>query len=205
MNQKLLPVVSGAALCVLVSAGTAAAALIEFVPAVPAVFLGDGLEVDVRISGLGDFTSPSLGVFDLDVSFDPTILAPTAVTFGAFLGDPSLFEADTFAALLTGLLDFFELSFLLDDELDAVQPDSFVLATLSFDAVGLGTSSLVFSDVILGDAFGDPLSSVTSTGSVTVTAIPVPATAWLLLPGLLGVFLRTRVRRLGCLRRAQRE
>jgi hypothetical protein len=187
VKKGFLAVVSAAGLLFCSLAGTAQAIVIQFVPAAQTVSLGATVEVDVVISDLAGGAAPSLGAFDLDVTFDPGILAPTAVTFGPFLGDPSLMEAVTGFTFFLGLWDLFETSFLSGLELDALQPDPFLLATLSFEAVGLGTSSLLFSEVILGDAFGDPLTAASSTGSVTVTggSVPAPGTAWLLAPGLL--------------------
>jgi hypothetical protein len=49
------------------------------------VLLGDPVDVELVISGLGDYTAPSLSAFDLNIIYDPTILSMTAVTFG----DPS--------------------------------------------------------------------------------------------------------------------
>jgi hypothetical protein len=193
--KRSLALVSAAAVFFSVLAGTAQALVIELVPADPTVSQGDTIEVDVVISGLDAGAPPSLGTFDLDLVFDPSILVPTAVTFGPFLGDPLVLEAITGFAVLPGLLDFFETSLLLPAELDALQPDSFPLATVSFTAAGPGSTSLIFSELILGDAFGDPLSATPSAGSVTVTPapIPVPGTLFLLAPGLLMLVLRRRL------------
>jgi hypothetical protein len=176
----------GAGLCFCLLAGTAEAVVIGFVPADSIVPLGGAVEIGVMISDLGDGVPPSLGAFDLGVSFDPAILSPTGVTFGAFLGDPALLEAITGESFFPGLLEPFEISLLLEPDLEALQPGAFILATLSFDAVGAGTSPLVFSRSILGDGLGDPLSADSLAGSVRVIqAAPAPPTAWLLLAGLL--------------------
>jgi hypothetical protein len=198
--KRSIAVVSAAGLFFCLLAGTVEAVLIELLPADQTVSQGDAVVVDVLISDHGAGAAPSVGAFDLDVAFDPSILVPTAVTFGPFLGDPLLLEAVSGFALLPGLLDFFETSFLLPAELDALQPEPLLVATLSFIAAGPGTTSLIFSDIILGDAFGDPLAATASSGSVTVTpgAIPVPGTLPLLAPGLLIVLLGRRNR--GCRR-----
>jgi hypothetical protein len=200
VKKGILAVVSAAGLFFGSLDGTAHAIVIQFVPGVQTVSLGDTVDVEVRILDLGGGAPPSLGAFDLDVTFDPSILTPTAVTFGAFLGDPSLLEAVTGFTFFPGLVDLFETSFLSGVELDALQPDPMLLATLSFDAVGLGTSALVFTDVILGDALGDPLIATWSSGSVTVTgsAVPVPGTAWLLAPCFVILFLWRRCGWIGC-------
>ena len=43
------------------------AILIEFDPASQGVPVGNPVDVDLTISGLGDFAPPSLGAFDLDI------------------------------------------------------------------------------------------------------------------------------------------
>jgi len=78
-----------------------------------------------------------------------------------------------------------------------LQAADFVLAKLTFDAIGAGTSSLTFSGVTLGDANGDPLTADLGTGSVTVesavtASIPEPSTMILL---ALGVWLMAWNRR----------
>ena len=44
------------------------------------------LEVALQVSGLGDFTAPSLGTFDVTVTFSPALLDFERVTYG----DPAL-------------------------------------------------------------------------------------------------------------------
>ncbi len=68
--------------------------VLDFVPASQTVPVGQSVTADVVISGVG--RPPSVGAFDLDVSFDPTILSPTGVpVFGLFLGNPGPLEALT--------------------------------------------------------------------------------------------------------------
>jgi hypothetical protein len=68
-----------------------------------------------------------------------------------------------------GTTELFELS--LDDPstLLSSQPASFTLATLTFDAVGTGTSALGLSVNALGDQNGNSLSATLQNGSITVT------------------------------------
>src|SRR6202022_4282685 len=141
------------------------AIFLSLVPSPATVTTGNTINVDVIISGLGH--PPSVGAFDLNVGFNPSILIPTAVTFGTFLGDPNLFEALTdFDFGTPGIVEFAEVSLLSPSELDALQQSSFSLAALSFSAIGNGTSPFMFlGNRRVDDAFGNKLP------------IPEPATA----------------------------
>ena len=88
------------------------------------------------VSGLGGGDS-SISAYDLDISFDSSLLTFDSVEFGALLGGP----ADSFqdsGLLGAGVLDLAELSLLGAGDLDALQPDSFVLATLHFTPIAPG-------------------------------------------------------------------
>ncbi len=99
--------------------------------------------VDVVVSGLSS-ANEIVAAFDLDVTYDPSILTATGVTFGTLLGDPALFEADNGVVLTSGRIDFWALSLLSDADLVLLQPDSFSLATFSFQTLGAGTTDLLF-------------------------------------------------------------
>ena len=117
------------------------------------VGLGTSITVDIEISGLtaaGEIVS----AFDLDVLYDPTILSATNVTFGPFLGDPFLDLLTGFSFPGPGVVDFAALSFLFDSELATLQSDTFVLASLSFDTIGVGTSSLTLVLDAINDVKG---------------------------------------------------
>jgi hypothetical protein len=175
------------------------AVLLSFVPSSATVTTGGTVNVDVRLSGLGNHSPPSVGSFDLFVGFNPTILSPTAVTFGPFLGDPLFFESLTsFDPSTTGIVEFAEVSLLLPSQLDALQPSSFSLATLSFSAIGNGTSPFILVGTQrVDDAFGDRL------------AIPESATALLFGLGLVALLIlrspmrkiRDRLTRIPCQQR----
>jgi len=87
-------------------------------------------------------------------------------------------------------VELFELSFDLVADLNDLQAADFVLAKLTFDAIGAGMSSLTFLNVVLGDANGDPLTADLGTGGVTVesaasAAVPEPSSIILVALGLL--------------------
>lgn len=69
--------------------------------------------------------------------------------------------------------------------LDALQGSSFTLATLVFQDLAVGTSTLGFGTIDLSDAsFPATTLAVTALQPASVTVVPVPATGWLLLAGL---------------------
>lgn len=168
------------------SSTTVQAVSIAFVPAAQVVLGGTPVDVGLAISGLGDHTAPSLGAFDLTISFDPARLSFSTVVFDTFLGTPdtdftllgsnsletSIFVDDTVA----GVVRLVEVSLLFDFELEALQPASFPLATLTFAPLAPGTGLLTITRQTLGDAAGAPLH-----------VVPEPGTFLLFGAGLIGL------------------
>lgn len=153
-------------------------------PALVTGTVGVAFDLDVVVSGLGDGVAPSLGSFDLDITFDPALLAFNSSSLVGALGAGSLQSSGAAA----GVLDLAEVSLLSPAELDALQTDSFVLATLRFTPIAEGTSSLGFSQAIAGDGFGAPLQ--VTTGGARVVAegvIPEPSALLLFALGALAV------------------
>ena len=145
--------------------------------------------VDLVIS---DLNGTLLGAFDVDISFDASVLSLDSLTFGPFLGDLGLGEAIGGVALGlgSGEIDSFEVSLLAAAALSALQaPEggSFVLATLVFDGVGVGTSALGIGDVVLSDDFGIALPDPTKVDA-EVRVVPLPAAIWMFAGALGGLF-----------------
>lgn len=177
----------------LVPVSSVQAIFINLNPPSQSANLGDMPTVDIVISGLEEGTLDEIvSAFDLDISFDQDVLAAKDPIFGSFLGDPLLAEVLFSSDIVStpGIIDLAGLSLLSDDALAAVQPDSFVLATLAFTAIGAGTSPLSFiSDplfgldikgrnaAILGDLAAD-------TASINVSGAPVPESSVTLLLGI---------------------
>ena len=160
----------------------AAAITIGFSPSSQSVSPGSITTVDLVASGLVDSAAPSLGAFDLDVSFNPAVLSFNGVIFGNQL---DLFGLGDINAITpgAGILNLFELSLESAIDLDNLQAGTFVLATLSFDIVGTGTSQLGVSVNALGDSLGNSLSAELFGGSITgagTSEVPEPSTLWLL-------------------------
>ncbi len=129
-------VLVGVASVLLWGAPSSAAIIIDFVPSDQTVGLGADVGVDLVISGLGDFTAPSLGAFDFDLTYDEAILSPRSVTVTTRLGDGTLGQTiEGLDISSAGLIDLFVVSLLSQQELEALQPESFVLATFSFETI----------------------------------------------------------------------
>lgn len=158
-------------------------------PAAGAVTVGSLVDLRIVIAGLGSGVAPSLSAFDLDIDFDGTILSFESLTFGdPVLGDQldlSGLGSLTLATPGPGTVNLYGLSFDMPADLDAMQADSFVLATLVFRAVGAGLSPVDISAAILGDAAGVPLPATLTSASIAVSgvSVPEPASVWLALLG----------------------
>ncbi len=169
------------------SVGRVDAISLSLDPVSQAILPGGTAAVDLSISGLAAGGAPSLGAFRVEVTFDPSILTFDSVAFGGFLGFPTdPFETDVFVdTTLPGAVLLDEFSFLFDFELDALQPDAFTLASLSFTGSGLGVGTLGYGLVDLSDGIGFTLTPSLTTASVSV--VPEPGTFLLLASGIVGL------------------
>lgn len=167
---------------------------LSVVPSAPTVDVGDFVDIDIVISGLIDALAPSVGVYDINVLFDDDIIAFDDVVFGPRIGgDLDVFDLGgnpTFATPFVDGVNLFELSLDTPMDLNDHQVDEFIVATLTFQALTTGFSSLELFINELGDADGAPLTASTSGGGITV--IPAPASAVL---AALGMSLAGWIRR----------
>jgi hypothetical protein len=176
--RKLFACLVALWIAVVPSSASADPITLSAVPSSMSVTTGGMVTVSVLISGLG--RPPAVGAFDLTLAFNSLLLAPTMVVFGPFLGDPSVFEALTaFDFSTPGAAEFAEVSLLTPDELNALQPATFLLATLSFVGLGNGPIGFSFASVRVDDAFGNKLD----------ISVPEPATILLMGLGFLAMLI----------------
>jgi hypothetical protein len=177
-RNRLIPIAAGAsaALCIVAFAPPAAAIGIGFDPDLQSVELGDAAAVDLVFSDLG---GEIVSAYDLDITYDASVLDATGVVFTTALGEEAFFEVfDDFDVSAPGLVDLAQLSLLPDPVLAVVQGGAEVMvATILFEAVGVGTTDLAFSFDEFNDVKGRDgavLPIVAGDGSVSVTRGPSP-------------------------------
>ncbi len=198
--RKLLNIVYGLVLLAVTS--HAGAVVLSLEPSSQNAAPGDSVSLDLVISGLGNGGPDSLGDFDIDIGFDTSALIFTSYSLGNSLGDLGAGEAVDFSGGdLGGTVNLAEVSLLFPFELDALQTDTFTLATLNFDVYMLdpGTSTTVDISTVwaLGDGFGLPLTVDAANSAVIRNAagVPEPSVLALVALGLTGVGFASRRRK----------
>jgi len=151
--------------------------------------VSDSFQVNLLGSG---FTSGTDGG-GVNFTYDPAVLRVDSLELDPanwdFFADTGLI--DNSAGTVTGV-EFATSSLSL--------PSDFVVGTVAFTAVGVGTSILSLSESfgIGGWALlGDPQDVSFVDSSVTVSAVPLPASFWLLTSGIVGLFGATKRRKEG--------
>jgi cohesin domain-containing protein len=164
---------------------------LSVVPQASTLNVGDTVSVDVVVSDLVNGGAPSLGAYDIDLSFDPSVLSFASIAFGTGLsvtGVPSIIQE---FALGTGFVNPFEASLEDTADLNALQAGAFTLFTITFNAGQVGTSLLSLGVNSLSNAEGaGVVADALNAGTISVVgapAVPLPAGVWLLVSGVAGV------------------
>jgi hypothetical protein len=178
---RSIEILAGA--CVLAATPVALAVPIVSVDAPGTVSAGSSFSVDITISGVDN-----LNGFELDLLFDPSVLAAVFVSDGGFLGAP-VFEVQNDIGLMK--VEFAEVILGPGGASGAG-----VLATIGFDALLPGVSVLDLQNVLLAAPFGVPIPVGVLGGSVAVAplvaVIPEPTASLLYAVGFACVACRRR-------------
>lgn len=155
--------------------------------------VGDVISADIVISEieLDPTFQKIVGDFEFIVNFDNTIIEFVSATFGDKLDvDPNPFWAsDKLISNFVSSIKLSEISYALASDLFFAQDGlaSFVLASVKFNVIGAGDSTIDLSNVALGDSYGNSFVSVGSMGQDYSTAnanpvgVPEPSTVLLML------------------------
>ena len=172
----------------LIAAAPSHSATISIQPVPTNVNFGQTFSVNVVMSGVAD-----LFAYQFDLGFDPSVVAATGITEGAFLSSGGA----TF--FLSGVVDNIggTISNTADSLVGPVSgvSGSGVVATASFTAVGPGATSINLLSMSLLDSTLSDISATVQNGDVTVSAVPEPSTELLCVAG---VALLLAVRRYRC-------
>lgn len=169
----------GAALLSFAAAQAGAATLTATASPNPAN-VGQSVAVAVQIIDV-----PDLFTYQFSISFDPTVLQATSVALGDILvtGGTS-FGAPGAIDNSAGTISFFYNT--LIGPISGVT-GSGTLANITFQAVGAGSSTFGFTDIMLLNSGGEDIAFGVANPRVDVSAVPEPATYAMLGVGLIGV------------------
>jgi hypothetical protein len=165
------------------------AATISFSPVTQNVNIGDTAFVDLVISGLD--LDEEVGSFDVDVTYNDSVVGFVGYTLGSGLGTGADI-IDLSLGDLGGLIDIAVLSLLDELDLGPLQGASFVLARLEFTALANGVSPLVYAQSIFADGAGLELDVDTDTGAIRVGEVPEPVSLLLFGAGAAALAIRRR-------------
>ncbi|WP_295878869.1 cohesin domain-containing protein [uncultured Thiohalocapsa sp.] len=153
------------------------------------LYTGQLIDIDIVVAGLD---TEDLSSFDFDLTFDPIVAEYQSYSLGTTLVDPFSvqFDLSDDSNAGSGVLRLAEASGLLDF---STQPDTFLLATVTFLAQQPGISALTLSSIKLfdGDLFDPQPLSADSAGAGSLR-VPLPGTLLLMSFGAALLHVRRR-------------
>lgn len=165
--------------------GPARAATISLLPSDVNPPVGGTFSLDIMVDGLGASGAPSVGGFQIDLSFDGGLLAGQSVSFGSALGTGSqVFTSESIGA---GSVTLNAVSLLAPATLDALQGASVLLGSVAFQRLDAAAGTIGFGSVLLSDSFGSAINVTAATGASMGTAVPEPTAALVFAVGTLVV------------------
>lgn len=160
-----------------------AGSLLAISPSSSTASIGSAVSIDIKVADLA--SDVSVGVFDIEVVFDPAVLSFSSGILGSQLDLLGLGSVQSITPVGSGRVGVFELSLDSVDDLNSLQLPAFRLVTLTFDAIAAGSSALTLSVNAIGDASGNPIAAEVLGASVLVAGVvPEPSTYALMLAGL---------------------
>jgi hypothetical protein len=186
----------------LITASPVRAATVSIEPTTSTIVIGNQVTLALNIADLT--SSQALGAFDITFNYNPALLSFPLISFG----DPALgdqldpfklgYNNATAWSYSAGSMDLTETSIRYSPaDLLSGQAKSFTLATVTFYALAAGTTPVTLTINSLADQNGNPFTASLSNGNLTLTAatVPLPASAWLMLSGIVGFGAAARRRR----------
>lgn len=166
------------------------AVFIALSPSIQVSGTGQVVTVDLIAGDLGDPIDTTIGVFDVDVSFDNTVLSFVSFDYSDALGSiitndffdltADAYTDDTMSGLNAAgnSINLNLFSFLFSSDLEFLQSTVTTLASLTFNVIDLEMGEFTDLDLtvlLLGDGQGNDLTGVDARSARVTTQVSAPS------------------------------